>query len=373
MKLLYISESIIPSRSANSIHVMKMCQAFCDIGHEVVLLAPKKNEKSEFSDIDCFNFYGVEKKFKIVKLWHPNFKFGFIFYAFSIFFHVILSKKYDLVYGRFLLGCFAATLLGNKVVFESHQPLLEKRGFGVAIFNILIKNKNFKKLVVISEALKSLYLKNNSFIEKHIYVAHDGADMVTELNKKVVLSGNTSNLQVGYVGHLYKGRGIDLILNCAKELNSVDFNLVGGNNEDIDYWREKIEKMGIKNIYFYGFVHPKETIFFRNSFDILLAPYSQKVSISGDTSADSSGYMSPLKIFEYMASKKPIICSNLPVLREILNESNSILVSPEDYTEWVSAIKKLEDFNFRKIISEKAYLDFAKYTWRNRARLILES
>ena len=42
MKILYISKSTIPSRTANSVHVMKMCQAFSDIGHDVVLLAPIK-------------------------------------------------------------------------------------------------------------------------------------------------------------------------------------------------------------------------------------------------------------------------------------------------------------------------------------------
>ena len=45
MKILYISNSIIPSRTANSIHVMKMCQAFADNGHEVILLAPDKKKK----------------------------------------------------------------------------------------------------------------------------------------------------------------------------------------------------------------------------------------------------------------------------------------------------------------------------------------
>ena len=45
MKILYISNSIIPSKKANSIHVMKMCQAFADNGHEVILLAPDKKIK----------------------------------------------------------------------------------------------------------------------------------------------------------------------------------------------------------------------------------------------------------------------------------------------------------------------------------------
>ena len=47
MKILYISNSVIPSRKANSIHVMKMCQAFADNGHKVILLAPNKKDQYE--------------------------------------------------------------------------------------------------------------------------------------------------------------------------------------------------------------------------------------------------------------------------------------------------------------------------------------
>jgi hypothetical protein len=40
MKLAYLSNAKIPSREANSIHVMKMCQALGQLGHEVTLLTP---------------------------------------------------------------------------------------------------------------------------------------------------------------------------------------------------------------------------------------------------------------------------------------------------------------------------------------------
>ena len=101
MKILYISKSIIPSRSANSIHVMKMCQAFSENGHQVVLLAPEIKNKYEANIKDIYNYYGVKKNFKIKKLWHPNLKFGAILYTLSIFFYLILNKKFSLVYGRF--------------------------------------------------------------------------------------------------------------------------------------------------------------------------------------------------------------------------------------------------------------------------------
>ena len=86
MKIVYISRSIIPSRTANSIHVMKMCQAFADNGHDVILLAPNLKDQYEKEVNDIYEFYGVKKNFFIKKLWHPNFKVGPVFYTIAIFF-----------------------------------------------------------------------------------------------------------------------------------------------------------------------------------------------------------------------------------------------------------------------------------------------
>ena len=59
MRIAYLAPSIIPSRSANSIHVMKMCNAFSLHGHDVILIIPDspKNEEKNINDI--FSFYGV--------------------------------------------------------------------------------------------------------------------------------------------------------------------------------------------------------------------------------------------------------------------------------------------------------------------------
>lgn len=67
MKITYISSSTIPSRTANSIHVMKMCQAFAKNGHEVTLLAPDNHKEYEPS-VECvYDYYGVDQCFEIIK------------------------------------------------------------------------------------------------------------------------------------------------------------------------------------------------------------------------------------------------------------------------------------------------------------------
>jgi glycosyltransferase involved in cell wall biosynthesis len=153
---------------------------------------------------------------------------------------------------------------------------------------------------------------------------------------------------------------------------SVGFHIVGGTNEDIKYWKEKIKS---HNVYFYGFMNQNEIKKYVNSADICLLPNQKIVLTHGNESKiNISEYTSPLKMFEYMAAKKAIISSDLPVLREILNENNSVLVDCNDIEEWEKGIRKLEDLAFRKKISQKAYEDFmTKYSWNIRAKNIISA
>ena len=107
-----------------------------------------------------------------------------------------------------------------------------------------------------------------------------------------------------------------------------------------------------------------------------MLPYSSKVNISSDSkSPDISKFMSPLKLFESLASGTPILCSNIKVLREILkNNYNSILVNKfEDKNEWIRKIQKISK-NIKKLkkISINAKITSKKYTWFKRSKIFLD-
>ncbi len=74
-----------------------------------------------------------------------------------------------------------------------------------------------------------------------------------------------------------------------------------------------------------------------------------------------------------MASKRPIIASDLTSIREILNENNAILVKPDNCQELSKCIKKgLEETNFFDKIVTESYQDIQKYTWTKRTENILK-
>ena len=90
MEIVYISKSIIPSRAANSVHVIKMCHALADNGNKVVLLAPNTKDEYDGKIKDIYNHYGVKKNFEIKKLWYPNIKGKDFFLYFGYFYLSII-------------------------------------------------------------------------------------------------------------------------------------------------------------------------------------------------------------------------------------------------------------------------------------------
>lgn len=371
MNIIYLSNSTIPSRTANSIHVMKMCQALALNGHHVTLLAPKRNsQEPEVEDI--FAFYGVKKCFQMKHLPYPERLKGKAFlYAFiaAIF---CKTKKPDLVLSRHLAGAFFCSLFKIKTIYEAHSPISsDENTFNVFAFNKLIRSRFFCRLIVISDYLKQLYLQKYPQLVNKIEVCHDSADPVPENTQPIISPQNKKILMVGYIGHLYKGRGIEVILGMASAFQNAEYHIIGGTKEDIAYWQGETKK--IQNIVIHGFIEPGKIYNYIESFDVLLAPYQNKVSVAGGA-GNTVQWMSPLKIFEYMSSGKIILASRLPALQEILVENNNCLMAePENIDEWVEKIKLVYGNPAAyKHLGLEAKSDFnSKHTWRARAQKII--
>ena len=336
---------------------MKMCNAFSkDI--DTTLIGVISELKS-----DPFHFYGIPRCFRLNLIRKYRGILGSFFQIFRILI-LAAAEKEALFYGRHTIALFLLSKINYQVAYESHQmPPNNIRAF---IEALMFKQKKFVKLVVISHALKRDYLKRFlSLKEDMIVVSHDAAD----LPKSKPHKKQNKEKVVGYVGHLYTGRGIDLILKLAKRRPNFHFELVGGKQEDVTHWRSR--SANLSNVVFRGHVPPKDLHSFYKKFDIVLAPY-QLGANQDDGKTNTNKWMSPMKIFEYMSFGLPIICSDIPVLREILNKNNAILVPPDDLDAWCSALDKLENSHRRKKLGTNAYKDLrTNYTWEIRAKNIL--
>ncbi len=368
MKIVYISRSIIPSRTANSIHVMKMCNALASLGHEVTLLAPWTKKLEEKNINDFFEYYGVEKNFELKKLYSPNIKYlKKRIYSFRCL-KQVQNINPDIVYGRDDMFAFYLTQkAGFFSLFEKHEPY-DGKGFNDFFFDKFMKeNTNNLKLVVNSNELKKMYNKSYGLNLDSILAANNGTNIIPNENIPSGVNIDKEKIQIGYVGSLFKGRGIDIIISLAKKVPNATFHIIGGKDKDIEFWKSQED---LDNLIFHGFVEPKETYKYRNMCDILLAPYQ-----SDNEGNRSSKYMSPIKLFEYMSSKKAIVCSNFKVVYEALNDETALLVDSSDLDAWESAVNTLiEDKQKREKLANNAYEKFLKYhTWSARAQKILDN
>ena len=126
MKIYYIAPSVIPSRAANSVHVMKMCQAMTQLGHRVSLIVPDFRETEKGVE-NIYRFYGVDSVFPVIRF--PWFPFSGSRYLYSLLLSLWLSSRpAGIVYARDFYPAVFCALLGLQVVFEFHGPPLWKGG-----------------------------------------------------------------------------------------------------------------------------------------------------------------------------------------------------------------------------------------------------
>ncbi|MCE7887563.1 MAG: glycosyltransferase [Alphaproteobacteria bacterium PRO2] len=368
MKIAYIAPQAIPSQAANSVHMMKMAQAMAENGHDITLFAARgSNDSSE----DIFNYYGVKQNFKLQLQPRRPGKMGLIAYGFRNAADA-RAMKAELVFSRCLMSGWACAIANLPVLYEMHDSPDTLNKIASSIFRRLIQHKNFRGIVVISQALKNHMSEIHKIPAEKIIVAHDGADPLPPA-QGAPFEKTPGSFHAGYTGHLYSGRGIEIIAGMAKNIPDATFHIVGGTPDDLAHWKNELKSL--KNFIFYGHAPPSRVPDFLQNFDVLLAPYQKKVAVAGNT-GDTSAWMSPLKIFEYMATGKPMICSDMPVLREILkNDENALLRPPESITDWTKALKFLRD-NPKDAarIGKTAQDDFlSHHTWKKRAEAIFNA
>jgi glycosyltransferase involved in cell wall biosynthesis len=371
MKIAAITNSRIPSLTANSIQAMKVCDALKQLGDDVLLIAPAEEEPADWPALA--SRYGLKHEFDV--LWRPSLRLfrrlDFVWYAQSA------AQKFnaDLIYTWLPQSAAFALRRHYPVVLEMHADVAGR--FGAWWLRRFWSERGQKRLIVTTGALQRALERSTgtAFPAERVLVAPNGVDLdrysdlprPSEARKALGLPDCPT---AGFTGHFYKGRGMDLLFALAKALPEVSFLCVGGTAEAVEDWRAKLSAARVSNVTLTGFIENANLPLYQAAADMLLMPYGG--SISSSSGQDIAEVINPMKMFEYMAAGRAIISADLPSIREILDESRAVFCPPGDVAAWRAAIQSLIEHSVRRSeLARNARRAAEEHTWLARAQRAL--
>jgi glycosyltransferase involved in cell wall biosynthesis len=371
VKIACIATSQVPSSTANSIQLMKVCHGLAEIGHEVQLWVPGV-ETTTWQELA--GRYGLRKEFEIhwVKSHRSLRRYDFTWKSV----HQAMAWGADLVYTWLPHAGTLAMSMGLPAVLELHDRPAGLMGpFFVRRF---IQMRGRKRLLVITDALKQAVETDLNLVinPAEVQIAPNGVEAERYANLPEPSAARThlglsEKLTAVYAGHFYQGRGIDLLIGLARRFPEVQFLWVGGTPRSCEELNEYLKRERITNVVLTGFVDNSRLPLYQAAGEVLLMPYER--SISGSSGGNSADICSPMKMFEYLACGRAILSSDLPVLHEVLNDENACFCEPENLDSWEAGLKRLiADSRYRSRLSRQARLTSARYTWQERARRALD-
>ena len=365
MRIAYLFNSSTPSSNPSSIQVVNTCSALVALSHRVKLIVPNTGQKVRLQ-----KFYGINKSPKLIKLKYFNkFPLGIYYYLFSLFsIAYAMFDKTELYITRNIFNLILLNILKKRVIIEIHHDLHNEGRivkFLCKLINVFNK-KNIVKIIAITHAVKKHLVKNFNIDSKKIDVISSASSLKFKFNNLK----KKKFYNIGYFGSLDSSKGTNFIIKLARQDKLNKYSIYGGSQYDVS----RLKKKGIpNNLKINQSVHYGRLKPIISKMDILLMPSNTKKIRSIGNIGNIVKFTSPLKLFDYLASGKLIITSNVSVFKEILlDQKNCLVVNNFNTANWIKIINKVK-FETSKInnIKRNAFKLSKKYTYLKRAEKIL--
>jgi len=375
-RIIYLTNVRLPTEKAHGLATVKLSEAFAQAGAEVTVVAPWRwNPLQE----DPFTYYGVERVFRIVclpsvdLLWLPFGKavaFPLQLFSFSLVAAVWLFFRYGMggrlrgatIFSHDHIPLFFATFIAPHIFYDIHdypaRNIFFRRVLGRAAgFSVQTRGK------------VAALLRDFAIPQERVVAWPNGTDierfrdLVPREHARERLGIPAGRTIVLYTGSLQSWKGVDTLVRAAALLpHSFQTYIVGGSPGEITSLKRIASGAAIR---FVGTRPWLEMPLWLAAADVLVLPNTAREEISRT-------WTSPMKLFEYMASGRPIVASDIPSIREIIDASMAFLAKPDDAESFATAIQAARkdggDAVARARRGQEAVL---RYTWKARAEAIL--
>lgn len=356
MNFLYITNSRLPTERAHGLQISKTCEALIKKGVDLTLLIPARKQTANLRGKKIESFYDLNVKIKTKKLFTIDLLIGFFpknlayilqTFSFSVAeFFYLLRHDFDIIYTREFSSAVALCFLKKNWFFEAHK--FPKTFAGKFLHKLVLKKAS--GLVCISDGLALKYKKLIRNLK--IIIANDGVDLNDFKNTK----NHTKGL-ILYTGSPYSEKGVYTLADASIGFKNIVF--VGGYEKDPEFIEFKNYAKHAKVL---AHLQHKDMVELISKAEILVIPNSAK-------SEYSKNETSPLKLFEYMASGKKIVASDVPSLKSVLNENMAWFFKADDSKDLKRVLQiALNSKDTKGLLARK---EAAKYAWSERAKIIL--
>jgi glycosyltransferase involved in cell wall biosynthesis len=362
MKIVYISTTRVPDNWAHTLQIMKTCEALAQAGAEVELVVPRRHSTAAG---DPFELMGVEPVFTVRRLWALDlmqWKVPFAFRLMTLSFFISVARhlqkrQADALYVRGELVIPLAKYFGKKtpIFWETH----ERPRRDTIYKNILPR---IRGIITVTEYYRQELVKEWGLPESSVITAPDAVD-VKRFALALSRQEARSNLDLPHDRTLVVYTGTDIAwkgLGVLREaITSLPENYLVAFVGNIEPGRVVDEKA-----LFPGF-RPRSEI------PLWLAAADMLMLAGTATSTSSSRYTSPMKLFEYLAAGRPIVASDLPSFREVVNEEVAYFFAPDDPQSLAEVLCRVASDPQREEVATRARVLADRHSWEKRGERIL--
>jgi len=382
VKIYYLSIFDVLRARTNQIADMRMCEGFSQAGCEVEMITPYVYRHDNLPRDRVFEVYGIRTPFRLRMLptpfvddmpaWVvlPVMLVLMALTCLRIWFTnrgrlsgvVIMSQTTDLLIPALLLrklpGMTGPLIVGwcHDISFRKRYEWVYRRVDALIATNSAITGDLSGQLGIPPERMA---ISLNPISEAQL------ADRVDRATARSRLGLELAEPLVVYTGKLFVGqREAEYILEAARRLPGYRFLLTGGKAETVAHYREFCRRERINNVVFVGFLHDyRQVHYYQAAADVLVSYYT--------TDQHLTRYQLPNKTCEYMLAANPIVTTDFPATRDVLNSENVIYVDAENPEALAAGIRRaIEDPDLARRVSSRALQDVRKLTYRQRAASI---
>ena len=368
MKLVHITTKKFQALSADNFYILNLAEQFNNLlkSDYSIIVANKHSE--QLKGVDVINLRLSKWKIVFLNFWLPYF-----FYFFWLPFFIFKKKRERTIVFFSNESLLLSYLIILRKIFKYKYEICSD-------WHMLNNNwrdkyiaTNSDFLITTSLKLKNLLINKTGVKSESVLVAYGGVDLDNykniskeEARKKLGLP--TNGEMIGYVG-LFKTmgmeKGISAMILALKNLSKNEIMLfIGGKKDEIAGYQKMAKNEGLlERCVFEERKNFQEVNLYEQAVDVLVIPYPDK--------SHFRLYGFPMKVYEYMASQRPIVYSKLELVEEVLSDCGYGFV-PDDPKDLAEKIKQAIDTKDVDGKTKIAYEKVKNYTWQKKVEKIIE-